>query len=432
MKILSIGTPLFSSHWRSAGHRVLVIADVALPAHEDNRPFDFFSDPQTCSQRIKEVADEFQPDIIFLGDHSTPLIHLGLESVILPKAWYSIDAHLHCRWHKHYAAIFDLVFCGQKNMVAPLSAFQSRIKWLPLFCQSPMEFKPWADRIHDVSFVGRLDGEKNPGRVRFFNDLRKKVNVHFASGNYAPVYQSSRIVVNQSVKDDLNLRFFEAVGCGALLVTDRLSHSMEDLLTPGSEFLTYTHGNVDECAEKITWAIEHPDKAKAIARSGHEKVVNRHCAQHRAKEVLEIMGALPERTEAIVDGDIGAAHLAWAYDHCSRLALPGPLTLFFSRQSEQLLPQARQSVQARPWVLLVAAGHALKKNNPVLAGALLSQIIEVPKDREFRIRHVCVEAELLLLNGDRNQAKKIAEAGLEEFPDDQEIRDLAEAINNYQ
>lgn len=36
MNILSLGIPLFSSPWRAAGHRVLVLADIALGGHEDN------------------------------------------------------------------------------------------------------------------------------------------------------------------------------------------------------------------------------------------------------------------------------------------------------------------------------------------------------------------------------------------------------------
>jgi hypothetical protein len=430
VKILSIGTPLFSSHWRSAGHRVLVIADIALPAHGDNRSFDFFSYPQTCAQRVQNVVDEFHPDIVFQGDHSTLLIHLGLEAIDLPKVWYSIDAHLHSRWHKHYAALFNKVFCAQKNMIAHLSSFQPSVEWLPLFCQSPTAFLPWAKRMHNVSFVGTLDPEKNPGRIRFLNELGGKTGLHIAKGNYAPVYQSSRIVVNQSVKDDLNLRFFEATGCGALLVTDVLSHSMEEILVPNSDFLTYSHGNVDACLEKITWALDNPGKAKAIARSGHDKVLNRHCEHHRAKEMAGHMETLlARRTETALDRSTGTAHMAWTYDYCSRLALPKSLTLFFSMQSEQLVLQARQSVQARPWALLVAAGHALVSKNPILANALLSQIAEAPKDMEFRIRHLCIKAELLLRTGNDHQAREMVEAALNEFPGEQEILNLAQAFN---
>jgi hypothetical protein len=105
MNILSLGTPLFSSSWRAAGHRVLVLADIAQSSHEDNLAFDFFSHPDTCARRFGAIVDRYKPDVIFQGDHSAPLIHCGLEDMDIPKAWYSIDSHLHMSWHKHYAEI---------------------------------------------------------------------------------------------------------------------------------------------------------------------------------------------------------------------------------------------------------------------------------------------------------------------------------------
>jgi hypothetical protein len=202
MNILSLGTPLFSSSWRAAGHRVLVLADGAQSSHEDNHAFDFFSHPDTCAERFGLIADQFQPDVIFQGDHSTPLIHCGLEDIGIPKAWYSIDSHL---------PLFDRVFVAQKSLVPHLSRYQPQACWLPPFCQQTAEFTTWAGREHDAAFVGTLDRARNPERVRLFDTLQQSgISIFLATGAYRPVYSSSRIVINQAVKDDLNLRVFGA------------------------------------------------------------------------------------------------------------------------------------------------------------------------------------------------------------------------------
>jgi hypothetical protein len=367
MKILSLGTPLFSSPWRATGHRVLVLADVALSGHEDNLAFDFFSHPDTCAERFSAVVDRYTPDVIFQGDHSTPLIHCRLEDVDIPRIWYSIDSHLHVNWHKHYAVLFDRVFVAQKSLVPHMSRFQPQAGWLPPFCQQTAEFMPWAVREHDAAFVGTLDKARNPERVRLFDALKQGgISIHLATGAYQPVYRSSRIVINQAVRDDLNLRVFEAMGCGSLLVTDRITHSLHDLFDEGRDYLAYTPGDAGDCAQKVTWALEHPDEAEGIARSGHAKTVSRHCETHRAAKVMEsLLSLVAEKPAATLDPESRASHLAWTYDYCSHLALPESLTVFFAKQAEILAAQGRQSIAARPWSLLVSAGQALDRKSVV-------------------------------------------------------------------
>jgi hypothetical protein len=430
MNILSLGTPLFSSSWRAAGHRVLVLADGAQSSHEDNHAFDFFSHPDTCAERFGLIADQFHPDVIFQGDHSTPLIHCGLEDIGIPKAWYSIDSHLHLNWHKHYAALFDRVFVAQKSLVPHLSRYQPQACWLPPFCQQTAEFTTWAGREHDAAFVGTLDRARNPERVRLFDTLQQSgISIFLATGAYRPVYSSSRIVINQAVKDDLNLRVFEAMGCGCLLVTDRITHSLHDLFNEGRDYLAYAPGDAADCAQKVTWAMEHPDKAEGIARSGHAKTLEWHCEAHRAAQVMKaLLSLVEEKPVAAMDPETSASHLAWTYDYCSRLALPEPLTVFFAKQAEFFAGIGRQSIAARPWSLLVSAGQALEKSNVPLVNELLSQIAEVPEDREFRVRHACLRMASLFLTGKNAEAQKLAEESLSEFPDAEEIREAAQAI----
>lgn len=432
MKILSLGTPLFSSPWRAAGHRVLVLADGALGSHEDNLSFDFFSRPDTCAERFGAVVGRYKPDVIFQGDHSTPLIHCGLEDIAIPKAWYSIDSHLHMSWHRHYAVLFDRVFVAQKSLVPPMARYQPETHWLPPFCQRTAGFMPWAEREHDVAFVGNIDKARNPERVRLFEALRQAgISIHRATGAYQPVYRTSRMVINQAVKDDLNLRVFEAMGCGSLLVTDRISHSLHDLFDEGRDYCAYTPGDAGDCAKKIAWAMENPVEAEVIARSGHEKTLGRHCETHRAAQVMEaLLSLVAEKSVSALNPETRASHLAWTCDYCSHLALPEPLTVFFAEQAELLAAFGRQSIEARPWSLLVSAGQALKKSNVALLNALLSQIAEVPRDREFRVRHASLCMASLFLTGKNEEAQKLAEASLREFPDAEEIREASRVIRS--
>ena len=429
MKILSLGTYIFAPTWRELGHRVLVVADFDLPAHPDTLRVDFFARPEECAPCIGSLIESFGPDVVFQGDHSAPLIHCGLESVSIPKVWFAIDTHLHRAWHKHYAALFDHVFCAQQNKMAILREYGQTVEWLPPFCQAPTGFLPWARRTVEVAFVGTVNAATNPDRARLFDAIRQRgIPIHTATGAYAPVYQSSKIVVNQAVADDLNLRFFEATGCGALLITDRLSHSMNDILHEGVEFLTYEHNDAQDAAAKINWALAHPEEAERMARRAHEKITAAHLEEHAARRVLARLEQLHEEgPPAREDPDTATAHCAWAHDHCSRLKLPLPLSAFFAERAERLAASGRAS-QGRPWALLVLAGRALDRENFILARSLLMQITPVPGDPDFRLRYFSLKAEAGVLAGDRHEALQTLSDARREFPGDEGLEKMEAAL----
>jgi hypothetical protein len=430
MKILSLGTYIFAPAWRELGHTVKVVTDFDLPPHPDTQRFDFFSAPRECEPFIGSLVKSFVPDIIFQGDHSTPLVHCGLEAVDVPKAWLAIDTHLHGAWHKHYASLFDIVFCAQQNTVPAMNEYRHNAQWLPLFCQGSSDFLPWTERSFEVSFVGKVDPATNPDRARLFDALRKKsIPLNAATGNYVPVYRSSKIVINQSVAGDLNLRFFEATGCGALLITDRLSHSMNDILEEGADFLTYTHNDADDLAAKINCALGHPLEAEAMARRAHAKITAGYLEPHTARRVIEklqrlVAEPLPRRE----DPDGAIAHCAWAHDYCSRLKLPPSLTEFFADRGERLAEEGRASEEGRPWALLVLAGQAVDHSNFMRARSLLMQVTTLPHDPDFRVRYFSLKTEADALTGFRDEAVETLSTARREFPSRKEWTELKTAL----
>jgi hypothetical protein len=430
MRILSLGTYIFAPIWRELGHTVGVVADVALPPHPDTLRVDFFEKPQECESRIKSIIDLFEPDLIFQGDHSTPLIHCGLESVTIPKVWLAIDTHLHRAWHRHYAAAFDLIFCAQQPMVPVMAEYGRRAEWLPLFCQYPSEFLPWDRRTFEVSFVGTLDAAANPDRVRLLDGLRQRgIPLHTATGAYTPLYRSSKIVINQAVADDLNLRFYEATGCGALLVTDRLSHSMNVILEEGVDFLSYVHNDAEDLAAKISWALANPAEAESMARRAHAKITEGYLEEHGARRVIaRFQRLLDEQGSAREEPEAAIAHCAWSHDYCSRLALPLSLCTFFAGRSERLAALGRSSPEGRPWALLVLAARAIDNENFALAGSFITQIAPLPNDPDFRLRYWSLKAEAAAFSGDKASARESLSIARKEFPADKELLALAKAI----
>ncbi len=419
MKIFSIGGVQLLSGFREAGHTVRAFVRSADCSHPDDVPCDFYSDPAECRSRIAAAINEFNPDVLFQSDHSGPLIHAGLETFSLPKLWYAVDAHLH-GWYRHYAPVFDTVFCAQQNRVAELSAFHPDVRWLPLYCARDLEPFPWEQRDLHVSFVGKIDPRFNAGRERLFSELDSLgITVHLTTGDWAPVYRRSKVVINDAVQDDLNLRFFEAPGAGALLITDELSHSIADILVPGEDCLIYRHGDAVSCAEQVRWALSHEHEAATMAARAQGKIRGAHLERHRAAVVLERMRELAGNCST-VSGQV-YAQLGRAADMIAQLDLPEPLAVYFRMFACKCADRAMLLGDDSIYRQVVAAAGAVEREAYEEASAILDRCSTVAAEMtlEKRIVHLRLIAEAGA--GRVLRARQIAVAAAEKFSDDPEI-----------
>ena len=83
-----------------------------------------------------------------------------------------------------------------------------------------------------------------------------------------------------------NVRMFEVTGAGTLLVTDH-KKNMGELFEPDAEVLTYA--SIDECIEKLKWAIDHPVEAGRIAEAGQKRTLREHSVERRVDLLYEIL-----------------------------------------------------------------------------------------------------------------------------------------------
>lgn len=91
--------------------------------------------------------------------------------------------------------------------------------------------------------------------------------------------------INVSPRTANNIRLYEATGMGACLVTD-WKENISDLFVPDKEVVTYR--SPDECVEKMTWLLSHPDKLEEIALAGQARTLRDYSWRQRAERVAEI------------------------------------------------------------------------------------------------------------------------------------------------
>lgn len=235
------------------------------------------------------VADAgFTPDIVVVGDKSTPPFVTGMEKFPCLTAFYAVDTHIHS-WFPFYAQGFDLCLVSLRDHIPLfLGARLERdmLMWSPPYARPedvPLPPDP-AKPLWDVLFVGTVAPEVNPERCAFLDALRARVpGLHVTSGAYRELYPQAKIVLNHAASGDLNFRVFEALGCGACLVTPFVRHGLKDLFENGVDFFTFDQNDIDGLVKLLDVVLAAPTRREKVAAHGHETVLAGHYMHHRAE-----------------------------------------------------------------------------------------------------------------------------------------------------
>jgi 2-polyprenyl-3-methyl-5-hydroxy-6-metoxy-1,4-benzoquinol methylase len=101
----------------------------------------------------------------------------------------------------------------------------------------------------------------------------------------ARTYSASRLVFNRSIKNDLNMRVFEALACGSLLLTNDLTdNGQAELFTGGVHLDTY--GDAEELLDKVAYYLRHAEIRERIAAEGRREAHERHTYRLRMERLL--------------------------------------------------------------------------------------------------------------------------------------------------
>ena len=278
-------TPIATANYlvqamRRSGDELLVISDAASPNADIATP----GGPQDVSAICRSRG--FEPNLaLFIEGGTMQLLPTGLERLACPAAWYGIDSHTNYEGHVRLARLFDLSFICHKQFVERIERESARpAHWLPVAC--PVELLPDPDqpRTIDVGFVGAMDARRYPDRVRRLEAIRRLAGkVEFGLAPPAEMmqrYARSKIVFNSSFHNDLNMRYFEAMGAGAALVTDAITESgVEELFETGRHYLVYRSDA--ELVATINDLLAHPEKARVIGKAARQEIEALHTYDHR-------------------------------------------------------------------------------------------------------------------------------------------------------
>jgi 2-polyprenyl-3-methyl-5-hydroxy-6-metoxy-1,4-benzoquinol methylase len=270
----------------------------------------------------------------------------GVESLPCLTACYLIDSHLNFDKHLEIARRFRCVFVAQKAYVPRFKeAGLELVHWLPLGCDPGVHRKFEGDKSFEVSFVGSvtdLNRRRNALLLRLAERFPLHVDRCFLE-EMARTFSRSKIVFNRAIQSDLNMRVFEAMATGSLLVTDEAPGSgLTDLFEDGKHLVLYR--SEAELYERVAHYLRNDLEREGIAAAGRKEVLRRHTYEHRAREMIEVIEPLLARpslaggaTRDIVVCNPGATHFAFPR-HTAR---EGNRTMAFQKETTEVSARLR-------------------------------------------------------------------------------------------
>jgi hypothetical protein len=225
----------------------------------------------------------FNEDCLFAG-----LMEVECPTAIWFGDYWPGDYH-----RLRYARLFDYVLVSQRDWMSDfVEAGCPQVHWLPFACDLEFHCDYELERLYDVGFVGYVNLAEQQERLRLLTELSERYRMNeFLKPAYlkemAKIYSQSKIVVNMPNRGGFNMRVFEAMACGAMLLTEDTGNGQKELFKAGVHMDIYR--SKEELFEKIDYYLAHEQERQAIAAAGQHEVRSKHRYAERAQTILEIM-----------------------------------------------------------------------------------------------------------------------------------------------
>lgn len=392
-----------------------------------------------------DIVTEFTPDMgevlrqnpsmprpdLYLWAESVPgHIPENLSALGCPTACYLIDSHLNLPRHLQRAVDFDYVFIVQLEYLPVFREVNPRTFWLPLACD-PDVHRSWnLEKSCDVGFVGGVSGGSR--REHLLAQISGSVSLVYERcfwDDMARLFSSSRMVFNNAVRNDLNMRVFEVMSTGTLLLSDMARNSGQDILfADGEDYACYHDGNLIETAR---FYLENEEFRERIAKRGQHLVHNAHTYKHRMEDLLDVvLGVKPSTYSPEELRERSLVGMPSFYgDVCNSIQVNKPARSFvipvldYSPASEYNIMTLLEDLKEIDGEVIVvfngsSVGEALKDHPRITRHAIMKQNVGVA--RGWNIGLDMAESEVVfILNADAHisaDAVLALESGLKTLP----------------
>jgi len=251
--------------------------------------------PKSFDEPLGAILERLSetPSWIFHFESDFPLLPQGIEASKIPTMTFQVDTYSIPKRRAHWSALFDHVAVfhpGYDQLFQDLGHPGAFLH--PHAVRRELFEGPDLEREFEIGWVGQSGGPLYRRRAFWLprlaasfqmNDWKRRHSLE----EVACIYRRSRVVVNFGRDDfpqDANMRVFEVLASGALLVTSLPSELTELGFIEGEHFAGYHEDQ--ELPMVIRRYLDDEDLRKHIAEAGRVKALSEHTYHNRAQVVL--------------------------------------------------------------------------------------------------------------------------------------------------
>lgn len=252
-----------------------------------------FKEIPECDVFLLQRGDNFPIDLI--------------ESIEIPRFFWASELVSRCRDQDRLltSGLFHHIFFHSERCIKSAVSYgwvsQNMCSvLLNGFDETIHQPIPNVSRDINVLFVGSM----TPRRKNCLDRLGAYFNVKIASAfgeDFVKLANRSKIILNIHAEDvkDTETRVFETLGCGAFLLTERLS--AENPFLNGKHLVEFD--TFDELCDKVKYYLEREGERDAIARSGYAEAIAHHTYRHRADEIVRVMASYLSNKKNVLENE---------------------------------------------------------------------------------------------------------------------------------
>jgi hypothetical protein len=248
---------------------------------------------------------EMRPDWIFHVESDFPLLPRGLAQSRIPTMCFHVDTYAFTRRRIRWSGLFDgvAVFHPGYERIFAKSGHPGAFV-LPHAVQRELYDRPEKNREFEIAWVGTTAGPIYRRRRKWLPKLAAQFRMNdwkrgYTLAEVADIYQRSRIVVNLGRDDfpqDANMRVYEAMAAGALLITSAPTELTGLGFKEGTHFVAYR--GEEELIPAVRHYLDHEDERSKIAAAGRGKTLREDTYDCRAARLLQVLSGWNAATKA--------------------------------------------------------------------------------------------------------------------------------------
>jgi Glycosyl transferases group 1 len=254
------------------------------------------ADAGTYEKLENLTSSALNPIFVLQPDSYPRRLPQDLARSLIPTGCFNIDTFESINRRIHFSMLFDYAFVFHPGYEV---AFQAAGHPRAIFLSHAVEADLFAGedlpRIYEVGWVGRMDGSNYSTRRRCIQKLNalfkmNDITQHHSPEEMALVYRQSKIVVNLSRDDylqDANLRCFEVMASGALLIAPNPTEIADIGFIEGVHYISYKQES--ELVSIIQHYIDCESDRQRIANAGRELVFQKHTYDCHVKTILDLL-----------------------------------------------------------------------------------------------------------------------------------------------